>query len=384
MKNLNKTISIALSAVLVTFTLTGCDFMGTVNTDLTLKDENEAVAQISQITPVDNPDIITDPETNTNPDINTNPDNTDPYNPDDVTVIDDRDPLDIYMSFLEGNDKAYIDFYPDYFDEEEKYSYDEIIEGYNAYLAESWGEPSMQIKEVDYAIIDCGNDGFPELCVCFTSNNDGGYDEVNDYFIIVAFDWGLSFADHYNTYYRSMGEINKYGVFHNYGAFGANRGYDSYERVNKYGEHEFIYDCSSELSISDAIIPYYNLPSYIELPDDYPTEIDYGKLNRYTFSFMEYTVDMYDDKDLEDEYYRTLAYLFNDDNGNVYFPEEKYAVIYDGAGINVTDGDGIIALINERMDMLGITEEEMLTVDEDASVAPDWKVWEDFVHEAQE
>ncbi|MBR6383757.1 MAG: hypothetical protein IKS56_07210 [Lachnospiraceae bacterium] len=378
MKKFNKTISIALSAMLVTFTLTGCDFMGTVNTDLTLKDENEAVAQISQSTPVNNPDIITDPGTNTNPDINTNPDNTDPYNPDDITVIDDRDPLDIYMSFLEGKDKAYIDLYPDYFEDDVQYEYSEIIDGFNSYLQESWGDDTMKIMEVDYAIIDCGNDGFPELCLRLISNNQNGYDEMNDYFTIVAFDWGLSFQDHYNTYYRSMGEMNKYGIFHTYGSSGANRGYDSYERVNKYGEHEFIYDCSSELSIAEPIINYYSIPSDIDLPADYPTDLDYGKINKYAFGFMEYTMDMYDNKELEDEYYRHHAYLFNDDYGNVYFPEEKYEKIYEKAGLIVTDGDGINELISQRLEELGISEDEMITVWEDETAEPEWEVWEDF------
>ena len=378
MKKLNKAISICMSAMLASITLTGCDITKTVNSDLTLKDSNNQNAVISQSSNVNNTDVITDPGTDIVPDV------TDPVNPDDITVIDDRDPMDIYMSFLEGNEKAYIGFFPDYLDDDKKYSYSEIIDGFNEYLSESWGDSSMKVEEVDYAFIDCGNDGFPELCICFTSNNEGGYDEMNDYFTIVSFDRGLSFQDHYNTYYRSMGDMNKYGVFHTYGSSGANRGYDSYERVNKYGEHEFIYDVSSELQIKEPIINYYSIPSDVELPDDYPTDLDYGKINKYAFGFMEYTMDMYDDSELQDEYYRNHAYVFMDDYGDEYFPEEKYAKIYEEAGIIVTDMDGMNELVAERLEELCISEEEMQEVWEDDTVVPDWKVWEDFVHEAQE
>lgn len=378
----NKSISIALSALLFSFTLTGCDITGNINTDLTGKDTNDGNAEITQVTTIDNPEIITDPGTDTDPNID-NPNNNDPDYPDDITVFDSRDRLEIYMSFLEGNDKAYMKLLPDYFKSDVVYSYDEIIEGFNAYLKESWGD-TMQVQEVDYAIIDCANDGFPELCICITSNNEGGYDELKDYFTIVSFDWGLSFQDQYTTYYRSMGDMNKYGVFHTYGAFGANRGYDSYERVNKYGEHEFIYDISTELQMAEPIISYYNIPSDIELPSDYPTDFEYGKINKYQYGFMEYTSEMYDDKDLEDEYYRHQAYVFTDDYDKIYYPEEKYAKIYEKAGITVTDMDGINELISNRLNVLDISDEEMLTVWEDESVAPEWKVWEDFVHEGQE
>lgn len=307
---------------------------------------------------------VTQPET----DNNDNPDFTSDYS---ATEED-------YLKFLNDETEAMVSYlYTDYLQFEKVYTYSEMLQAINDAVAEEWGD-ERKITEVDYAMIDCGNDGYPEMAL-FMSIANGNYDPLYEYYIFKFYNGNLLIIDSYNAYYRSMGEINKFGVFYTYGSGGANRGFESYQRCNKDGIHEFIYSCSTENEIGEASIVGYQIPSYIELPEDYPQYHETaGNITCYSYSFEEYSYENDGNDDYYNQYLDQFVYVFTDRQGNVVYPEAEYQKIYDQCGFTITDMDGFNSRLDERLNELGMDKEELLTSLTELDAVPKWNVIDTF------
>lgn len=240
--------------------------------------------------------------------------------------------------------------------------------------SDTYGEMNAKsVAEIDYGIIDCGNDGIPELAVLVKGRNADGSDEVDDYYIIKKDGETLCAVGWFEAYYRSWGELNKYGVFMGNGSGGASLSIETYDRVNAMGQPEFIYSVEHELALGEPIINGVDLPSDAELPEGYPHYAeDFGNNERCKYSFAPYSYNFMDGSKEYDDYLRQMVYLFHDSEGNTIYPKDEYVNMYFDLGIVVTDDDNIAQLIKERLHELNISEEEMTTPD--AGAAIDWKV----------
>ncbi len=367
--------------------MAGCTLLPPVHQDVLSpdkKDSNESNAQINTTTNNIDIDITTPVDNPVEPDI-IEPDNNNVIEPDNNNVDNGNNGFtadysateDDYLKFLNGEIDAMVTYLnTDYLEFEKTYTYDSMIEEINAKVEEEWMD-ERKVQEVDYAIIDCGNDGYPEMALYMAIDN-GNYDTLQEYYIFKFYNGNLCIVDSYNAYYRSMGELNIFGVFTQYGSSGANRGYASYVRCNKDGVHEFIYSLSNEQEIGEATIAGYYIPSYIDLPEDYPLTHDTaGKYTCNAYSFMEYDYTMDGDDDYYNEYLDQFVFVFTDRQGGVVYPEAEYMKIYDQCGFVVTDFEGLNERVAERLEELGMTDEELLNSYTENYVVPDWIVWED-------
>ena len=351
------------------------------------KDSNQANASIIDtdnsnvdVTPavtdsVEPDDGNTDNSDNNNPDVSQpEPDNND--NP--GFTADYSATEEDYLKFLNDETEAMVSYlYTDYLEFEKVYTYSDMLQAINDAVTEEWGD-GRKITEVDYAMIDCGNDGYPEMAL-FMSIDNGNYDPLYEYYIFKFYNGNLLIIDSYNAYYRSMGELNIYGVFYTYGSGGANRGYESYQRCNKDGIHEFIYSVSIESDIGEASIVGYQIPSYIDLPEDYPQYHETaGNIICYSYSFEEYSYENDGDDDYYNQYLDQFIYVFTDRQGKIIYPDEEYQKIYDQCGFTITDFEGVNKIIDERLNELGMEKEELLNSFTEHYVIPNWQVIDTF------
>jgi len=327
--------------------------------------------------PVEPDDGNTDNSDNNNPDVSQpEPDNNDNDNP--GFTADYSATEEDYLKFLNDETEAMVSYlYTDYLEFEKVYTYSDMLQAINDAVTEEWGD-GRKITEVDYAMIDCGNDGYPEMALFMTIAN-GNYDPLYEYYIFKFYNGNLLIIDSYNAYYRSMGELNIYGVFYTYGSGGANRGYESYQRCNKDGIHEFIYSVSIESDIGEASIVGYQIPSYIDLPEDYPQYHETaGNIICYSYSFEEYSYENDGDDDYYNQYLDQFIYVFTDRQGKIVYPDEEYQKIYDQCGFTITDFEGVNNIIDGRLNELGMEKEELLNSFTEHYVIPNWQVIDTF------
>ena len=367
---IKKKIFAIAAAVTMSLTLVGCtltpfqimDGDGMVHEDPTATQTPDPVK----------PEGSSNGNENGNPDI-TNPDNNNPENEVDNDAIID--------AFINGEGKAKFDHV--IADEDTYYTLDEMVIArgdvlLNDYFGALESEMTSSYKvAVNYAYIDCGNDGIPEMALQVTGNTAEQDNEIQDYYIVKKLNGELCVVDQYESFYRSFGELNKYGVFCLSGSGGASLSYVSYERINAEGEHEFIYSDETEYAMADTVIYGIELPSDADLPDAYPQLPDStgnGEIIRDKFSFAPTELTFVDGSPEFDAYLRQLAYVFHDQNGNVIYPNSEYSEIYSDLGIVVTDDAGSKQMINDRIASLGISEEEMYMLHSTPDSVPDWKV----------
>ena len=327
--------------------------------------------------PVEPDDGNTDNSDNNNPDVSQpEPDNNDNGNP--GFTADYSATEEDYLKFLNDETEAMVSYlYTDYLEFEKVYTYSDMLQAINDAVDEDWGD-GRKVTEVDYAMIDCGNDGYPEMALFMTIAN-GNYDPLYEYYIFKFYNGNLLIIDSYNAYYRSMGELNIYGVFYTYGSGGANRGYESYQRCNKDGIHEFIYSRSIESDIGEASIVGYQIPSYIDLPEDYPQYHETaGNIICYSYSFEEYSYENDGDDDYYNQYLDQFVYVFTDRQGEIVYPDEEYQKIYDQCGFTITDFEGVNKIIDGRLNELGMEKEELLNSFTENYVIPNWQVIDTF------
>ena len=281
---------------------------------------------------------------------------------------------DDYLAFIDGNAKikatSNIMFG---LKEGSEYSFDEFKAAMDAAYEDSFGPNSKSVTEISYAIIDCGKDGNPEMALLVVADEGEEGSEIQDFYIVKKMNGALCVVDQYESYYRSFGELNKYGVFHSSGSGGASLMAGSYVRVNAAGEHEFIYSQETELAMAEPMIFGYELPSEADLPDGYPQVAEeFGDNVRDKFSFAESSLLFVDESPEYDAYLKQLVYVFHDKDGNLIYPNDPNKKIYDELGILVTDDATIKQMINDRIKELGITEEEMYMLDSTPDSVPAW------------
>ena len=256
-----------------------------------------------------------------------------------------------------------------------EYTLEDLRNSVNAAYEDGFEPGYMSVVEIDYAIIDCGNDGIPEMAVVVTGDNEERSNTMNLYYIVKKIDGALCVVDQYESYYRSQGELNRYGVYHSFGSGSASLYAIDYRRVNAAGEPEFIYSYENELSMAEPTIFGYELPTDANLPDGYPyVPGDGGDNQRDRYSFAPYDYIMVDGSPEYDAYLRQQVYVFHDKDGNIIYPNDDNMKIYSDAGILVTDDDTAKQMVKERIQALAISDAEMKMPAEDPDAEPSWKV----------
>ena len=291
-----------------------------------------------------------------------------------------EDTESLLLEFVEGNATAFAyNANGRGLEASKDYTLDQLVDAVNASLEDDFVGMGKKVCDVSYALIDCGNDGVPELALWVSSNDESGYDEVTDYYIIKE-NAGLVIEDGYESYYRSFGTLNKYGVFCLSGSGGAASGGTTYYRVNAEGEHELIYGVDYELCLEEPLIPGHRMPSNVILPEGYPEYSEgYGSVELNGYYFIGSSSFDPNDKETYNRYLKSIVYVFRDGDDSV-FPKNEYSRIYSEAGITITDQDGIDAMIQDRLSELNMTEDELRNPEEYPELSPAWVMVRDYVH----
>jgi len=381
-----KLFKIITPILITSLTLCGCD----ININTQAKDDNLSNANIENIVSNNNDqNTVTDNKDNKDNDDNstqideggndTASNEANDANRNDEDTNDNNEGKiseDKYNAFLNGEENVVVSYlYAENLEFDKTYTIDSLISDFDSNIKENWDPLNINVKEVSYSFIDCGNDNDPELALKIEADDPDGYNAMTYYYIIKNFQNGLCLIDCYNTYYRSMGDLNKYGVFNQFGSGGASISYNSFRRINAQGDREFIYDCTTTLSMDRAVIDYYSLPSDVSIPDGYPEfSMEAGSIDRYAYSFIDSNDIAYDDDSSYDDYKRNIIYVFLE-NENDTEADAEYAAMYKEANINIVNLSSIDNILNERYKELGIGNKEMLF---DENSLAKWTVYKNY------
>lgn len=210
-----------------------------------------------------------------------------------------------------------------------------------------------KIESIDYAYIDCGNDGVKELALRFNGMDIySEEDESTLVYIIKYIDGKLSLRYYFNTWARSESIMNEYGYLWSGGSNGASNYMENYSLIDKAGNWQFIVSTESEQDINQLIWSdkLGRLPAVAEKKG-----ISGGmELNTICFD--------YDNKEEggNKEYFYTF-YVY-DENGeliedNSLYKSSIYKEIFDEAEVPFITPDEVQDMISEKEKRVGAAAE---------------------------
>ena len=232
----------------------------------------------------------------------------------------------------------------------------EIVKGLKNYYTET----EYFIDDASYALIDCGDDGEPELAFSITFFSNGDYSEpFEQQLVIKAFGEDLKIvADDYSEY-RYSTLITEKGLIVSGGSSSAFSFYQEYSFVNAEGERVFLYSGEYNMGMTDAVIPSYELPEGL-MPEDYEEGWDLdpeGGLEMDVYNFTKLDYDSYDDDSYYDEYLGGNMFVFMGMEGLDIEPDEPYASLYKDAGVKIYTNDEMEKMISDHCKALGCSDE---------------------------
>ncbi|WP_026498007.1 hypothetical protein [Butyrivibrio sp. WCD2001] len=139
-----------------------------------------------------------------------NADSSDNNNLDKQQLLSDES-MAAYERFLHLEEELYFDNYAmDGLVAGQGYVFRDVIKA----ISENGGFEEHNYHDFQYAYIDCGNDGIPELLISFSDSTEmSEYEGDTDCAIVIKYiDGKLQFCTEEIWHYRNAGAINKYGI----------------------------------------------------------------------------------------------------------------------------------------------------------------------------
>lgn len=258
---------------------------------------------------------------------------------------------DCYIDFINGNAKATVRVDRiEWLENKKAYTYDEM----NQLFIEDTGCDDVTLSNEEYAFIDCGNDGIPELIVGQVFMLP--MDEAKLYSIFKYIDGELFLISLKYGYCRTEINVNNYGYITESGSGGAVLYEFSGYYVNADGEEIFLYSEDDEMGMHGPVISEYNFPTH-SAPEGYydmycsdpDSDGEYTTV-RYNFTEYVYTED-------DSEYYSNNFYTFYDGNAAYAEPSPELKKIYDDNGLMYYECSEAERMIKEHEESLGVTDE---------------------------
>ena len=260
-----------------------------------------------------------------------------------------------YEAFLEGGESL---FFHDY---REDNLFEEFIEIDNGYTLDELLQAVVTYYElektptVEYAYMDCGNDGVEELAVrfCGTERYSKG-DDSTIVFVVKEKGDKLEMCFAYETWARSDSTLNYCGYYTSAGSGGASiHGWDV-GYIDGTGQYIFVQAGEEESNINQLFLD----DELGKVPEIAETKQYEGEISVVTT----YMDRVYEDRGEYDwYYYKDRYYTFYVDGADEkisdIYAAGVYKEIFDEAGIKTYRPEEIDALILEKEESLGITEE---------------------------
>ncbi|MBO6241664.1 MAG: hypothetical protein J6O61_12630 [Butyrivibrio sp.] len=273
-----------------------------------------------------------------------------------------------YENFLANKAKVHINQDMDfgtYFsfekDKELNLTLEEITNAIiDSYLEEFEGS-KIELTGIEYAYLDCGNDGNAELAVCIHTPS---VDDWTEYLIIKEMNGKLECIYSNEAWSRSNVGIGKYGYIYGDGSGGASNHYFEKSYIDAGGKWHYIYgDETTVFDCSDVEYPgdiWGNGDEHVNLEMPLPGSFvffsfDFNNTedeNDNVFSYAQYSGDYESDNGLGGYFYCKL--LADDGIYDEDYPLKKF---YDQVGIETLSIKEVGELISEKAEAEGFTPE---------------------------
>ncbi len=257
-------------------------------------------------------------------------------------------PEDIYQRFLEGTGTATAGETITSFSGGD-YTLQEILSCVETAFRD-WSMPSAP-ESVEYAMIDCGQDGVPELALQLLFRDAYGWESARDYLVFKSYDGELQCIKEFNSYYRNEAWLNNAGVIfstsmYGYGAYSTEENF-----LDREGKEICVYGRQIRNGLEINLIPAELLPTNLRdsLKISYSGAADGGD---------GYRLDVYHFGDAADEdtYLQEAHYVFSDAAGNDAMPEDEILTLYQENGLQIHSVEEEEALLAAHKRSLGLTE----------------------------
>lgn len=244
-----------------------------------------------------------------------------------VEKSDEDTNSEAYLDFINGNTKTKVNnSYIEWLENGSEYTYEELNQAFISYM--NVYSSNIKLSLADYAFIDCGADGVPELALNQIYSIES--DEANVISVFKIIDDKMYLVSSVYGYYRSYVDINKFGYISYGGSDGAASSYTDYRFVNKDGEEVFLYSESIEIC---------------EYNGEY--------INSMKYNFSRYS---YDSETGDEEYKKNDFFTFTDMNNQFVEPNEELIGMYLGDEATWYDSQETERLIREYEESLGVTD----------------------------
>ena len=223
------------------------------------------------------------------------------------------------------------------------------------YLRGEWGyTDDIHIEpEVEYAYLDCGNDGDPELAIRITYPTPN--ENWRQYFVIKAIDGQLYEAFSTDEWSRRSVSMNEYGYIELTGSNSASSYAFEKSFVDARGEWKFLFGENSEAYLMTLYYngEFYDFSQYEDAMKgiiffSFYFEPEWSETRPYTYSYVRYDAGVESDNDY-------FFWKLVDDN-SIYAEDSVYMTAFREAGIPVVPLNDVEALIENRKADFGFEE----------------------------
>ncbi len=276
-----------------------------------------------------------------------------------------KEAVSLYEDFMAGKVTANANTYVD----AGMYTLTGLIDALSLRESET-GMPDM-IFAGSYSIIDCGDDGEPELALALDFGSGYENSPYSTYYIILRRIFGeLTVITCRNSYYRTYTQMNRYGYFFGSGSGGASLSFTDECFVSADGEYFTVYTCETCFGLDEPKISSYLLPDSLSEAVSGTSSYE-GDYYMEAYAFDETLSETYGDIDF-DTYYSAIARqkvysFYNMDEDEGITPDKEYIDLCAENGLKIVTDDELKKILEDRYRSLGITEEIR-----NADANPDW------------
>ena len=265
-------------------------------------------------------------------------------------------PAGLYHEFLNNRAEVTFDLLDVYgtdsfFDSKTLQGNSYTLEKLTQILIANYQDSGNMELHIQYASIDCGKDGIPELALRIDTPT---VDDWSQFFVLKEYDGQLKAVYTCNTWARSYLEVNVYGYISHYGSGGAATSYYQKDFVDADGKYHFLYKnvvdgwSGLEEHLDDSITQPTN--NFVYLGFSFTNEeitTHYYPVNTYAFYKEPYD-------QVSPSYYCYQALQYDD---SIYQPGFCIKDFLDSEGVKVYSLSDVDQMIAETENKEGLTKE---------------------------
>ncbi len=224
-------------------------------------------------------------------------------------------------------------------------------------LSSQYEEVLFAPMSTDYAFIDCGADGNPELLIKIVlSPNPDSFGDYTKYLIFKDIEGQLRCIDEEFSQYRTESTINEYGLITTGGSNSAAEHCAYYYMINPDGEKIFLDSVRVIMGASKPQVDKYSVPSTLNGSLD---EMEFSVNTDSPEAYTQYVYNLTEmppyDETTYDKYLDENFFAFETIDGEPVMPSDDDMYAYGNLGIKVYSMKDAQRIVNEQRVKLGLT-----------------------------